>query len=202
MLRADLFAEDQAHELFISALINRVMEEAGTSVSISVRSAVGGHGRAISELKIYQRAVQKNLPGLSPPDLLVVAIDANCIGAAARKAEISRELVDNAAGTVALACPDPHIERWFFSDPDVFQHVVGVTLQPGRRKCVRDEYKNMLRNAVLQAGHFSTLGGLEFAQELVSAMDFYRASKNEPSLGSLIDDLKTFAKQAPKPEGE
>ena len=44
--------------------------------------------------------------------------------------------------------------------------------------------------AVREAGHPPTLGGLEFAQELVGAMDLYRASKNDHSLGAFVNDLR------------
>ena len=192
MPSVDLFAEDRAHELFITAVIDRISREGHITPRINVRSAVGGHGRALAELRTYQRAVQKRLAGLSPPDLLVVVIDANCSGPGAAKAAIHKDLEADAAGETVVACPDPHIERWFFADPEAFLHVVGIAHSPGKRKCIRDEYKNMLRDAVSKAGHFATLGGLEFARELVERMDLHRAIRNEPSLGSLVDGVRAF----------
>lgn len=54
----------------------------------------------------------------------------------------------------------------------------------------------ILSKAIVDAGHPNTLGGIEFAQELVASMDLYRAAKNEASLKHFLDDtiahLKTL----------
>ena len=42
-------------------------------------------------------------------------------------------------------------------------------------------------------GHPPTLGGIEFAAELVGEMDLYRAGENEPSLQHFIDDFRQAA---------
>lgn len=195
MPSVDLFAEDQAHELFVSALLRRIFGEAGLPVHLNVRSAVGGHGRALTELRTYQRAVLRGAAGLSRPELLVVMIDANCQGLVEARNGILGEITAEAAGDTVVACPDPHIERWFFADPEAFVRVVGVDQQPGKKKCERGTYKTMLRDAVSRAGHFPTLGGLEFAQDLVREMNLYHAGRNEPSLGALIDGLRAFAQR-------
>jgi hypothetical protein len=188
----DLFAEDRAHELFASALLRRILGEADVSFALNVRSAVGGHGRALAELRTYQMAVRKNIGGLVRPDLLVVMIDANCNGQVAAKNAIRQEIIADRAGDVVIACPDPHIERWLFADPATFARVVGIDRQPGRRKCERGRYKALLKDAVLSAGHFPTLGGLEFAEDLVKEMDLHRAERNEPSLKTLIEGIRAF----------
>ncbi len=59
-----------------------------------------------------------------------------------------------------------------------------------RRKCDRDEYKRILVNALRSAGHPVMVGGAEFAEEIVTEMDFYRAGKNEPSLRHFIDQAR------------
>lgn len=195
MPSVDLFAEDQAHELFVSALLRRILGEAGASIQLNVRSAVGGHGRALMELRTYQRAVLSGAAGLTRPDLLVVVIDANCKRLVEARNGVLGETTAGAAGETVVACPDPHVERWFFADPEAFVRVIGVDQQPGQRKCERGRYKSMLRDAVSRAGHFPTLGGLEFAQDLVRELDLHRASRNEPSLGALIDGLRAFAQR-------
>lgn len=196
MRSVDLFAEDRAHEAFISALVRRIFAEEGCPLQLQVRSAVGGHGRAITELKNYQRILLKGLLGLSRPDLVVVAIDANCRGFVDARNDLLGAIDHTAAGEAAVACPDPHIERWFFADPAAFERAVGVQQAPGRRKCDRDHYKRMLREAVDRAGHPPTLDGVEFANDVVREMDLYRAGGNEPSLGALIDGLRAFARRA------
>lgn len=57
-------------------------------------------------------------------------------------------------------------------------------------KCARDHYKALLSNAIRSAGHFPALGGMEFAEELSSKMDLYRAGRNDRSLGNFLDGLR------------
>lgn len=76
-LVVDLFAEDRAHEEWLRPLLERVAREENVSVRIRVRSARGGHGRVLSELKAYQQVLAKGIGG-PMPNLLVAAIDANC----------------------------------------------------------------------------------------------------------------------------
>jgi hypothetical protein len=195
MPSVDLFAEDRAHEAFVSALARRVFTEECCPLQLQVRSAVGGHGRAITEMKNYQRLLSRRVLGLSRPDLVVVTIDANCRGLVNARNDVLDALDHTVAGEAVVACPDPHIERWFFADPDAFERAVGVRQEPGKRKCDRDRYKRMLREAVERAGHPPLLDGVEFANDVVREMDLYRAGGNEPSLGALIDGVRAFARR-------
>lgn len=81
-----LFVEDYGHEAFIRAIVSRLADENNISVKIIPRSVRGGHGRVISELKVYLRIVEYEKKGV--PDLIIVATDANCKGYAERKREI------------------------------------------------------------------------------------------------------------------
>ena len=45
----DLFVEDRAHEEFLTPLLRRVANEESVEVQIRVRSARGGHARAVAE---------------------------------------------------------------------------------------------------------------------------------------------------------
>ncbi len=101
-------------------------------------------------------------------------------------AKLREPLADRAVA----ASPDPHIERWFLADLESFHKVVGTRPTVAKRKCDRIYYKNILREAVKAADNPSTLGGIEYADELVEAMDLYRASKAVPSLGRFIDELR------------
>ena len=76
------------------------------------------------------------------------------------------------------------------ADPESFKGVVGHRPTIAKKKCARNYYKNALANAVRKAGHPATLGGIEFAPELVERMDLYRAGKNERSLKAFVDDLR------------
>jgi hypothetical protein len=185
----DVFVEDRAHEAFLLPMVRRIAREANVDVSTRVRSARGGHGRAIAELGVYQNLVEKTAAQATEPTLLVVGIDGNCMTFAKAREAIQAEIKGRFIDRMVMACPDPHVERWYLADPDSFETVVGYRPTVGKKKCARDHYKRLLSKAVQQAGHPPTLGGIEFASELVDGMDLYRAGKNDHSLGAFVDDL-------------
>ena len=185
--RVHLFAEDLAHERFLSALLVRIAEEEDVEILIATGNARGGHGRALTELKTHQRAI---LAGEGMPDLLVVAIDANCDRWTKMRDSIL-DLIDVRAFPAHIpAVPDPHVERWYLADPPALRTALEATVALTRRKCDRDEYKQVLVTALRAAGHPVTLGGAEFAEEIVAAADLFRAGKNEPSLKHFVDELR------------
>ena len=190
----DLFAEDHAHQAFLRALIERIALEERRQVRISDRAALGGHGRVYEELRVYQQT--RALFRSQPPDLLVVAIDANCQGYAQVRDRVLGEVGDQLRERVVAACPDPHIERWFLADLPSFHTVVGVTPAVQQGKCERDYYKQTLAQAVVRAGHPPMLGGLEFASEIVTAMDLYRAGRTDASLRHFVKDLVGLLRRA------
>ncbi len=189
-LKVDVFVEDQAHERFLVPLLLRIARDEEVAVEPRVRSARGGHSRAVEEFKLYQRILAKGAPTAGYPDLLIVGIDGNC--ASLRKARRSIEDAADAqvADRLVVAAPDPHVERWYLADPESFRHVVGRRPAVGRKKCVRDHYKRLLVEAIRAAGHPAPLGGLEFAAELADSMDLYRAGKADHSLRAFVDDLR------------
>ncbi len=192
----DLFVEDRAHEAFLLPIVNRIAKEEGVDVLVRVRSARGGHGRAVAELKLYQAIVEKTGTAATELSLLVVGIDGNCRTSAKAREAIKAEITHWNADRLVVACPDPHIERWYLADADAFQSVVGQRPKVGKRKCERDHYKRLLSKAVQQGGHPPTLGGIEFASELVAEIDFYRAGKSDHSLRSFVDDLRVNLRKA------
>jgi hypothetical protein len=140
-LSIDVFAEDRAHEKFVEALLQRLLAESGRDGLIRVVVARGGHPRALGELATYQRLVDKG--GLPAPDLLVVVVDANCNTFAKARKAVAAHLADWSRDRAIVACPDPHIERWYLADPDSFRTVVGVRPSIRKRKCERDLYKDV-----------------------------------------------------------
>lgn len=188
----DLFAEDHAHQAFLEPMIHRLARDLKLDVTLRVRSARGGHQRALGELKLYQRSVTKGFARLVRPDIVIVAIDANCSAHARARRDIAREIDRELRAITAIACPDPHIERWYLADPSSFAEVVGKEPRPGKRKCDRDTYKRILSDTVASAGHPVLLGGIEFAGEIVAAMDFYRAGRRERSLKHFIDEVQAL----------
>ena len=157
-------------------------------VEVRVRAARGGHPRVMQELDLYQRAIAQGVAGR--PDLLVVAIDSNCAPYTRARRGIEEGIRTEFRGITVIACPDPHVERWYVADPPSFGQVVGKQPRGGKRKCSRDIYKRRLAEAVAAAGHPVLLGGIEFAEELVASMDLYRAGKTERSLKRFVDDLR------------
>jgi hypothetical protein len=194
-IQVDLFAEDRAHEEFLLALLGRLASEHRKPIELRVRSARGGHGRALTELAFYQKSVVRQVGSLTMPDLLIVAIDANCQRFQAARKGIQEALDISFRDRTAVACPDPHIERWYLADLVAFEQVIGIMPQVGKQKCERDRYKTILSQAVAGAGHVAMLGGIEFAQDIVAAMDLYRASKSEKSLKAFLDEVNAHLKR-------
>ena len=181
-----LFAEDVGHEKFIRALVRRIATEVDVQTQLRVVSALGGHGRALNELKTFQRTVD-----MGREDLLIIAIDGNCKGWNKARAEIDQVIDKQRFSEVVIACPDPHVERWYMADPEGLKDILGAKVSPGKVKCERGRYKEMFLSSLRAAGQTVLLGGSEFADEIVDGMDLYRAGKNEPSLKHFLDDLRT-----------
>jgi hypothetical protein len=186
----DIFVEDRAHEAFLVPMLRRIAQEEKVVVTPRVRSGRGGHGRAIAELKLYQDLVQKGAVGTTNPDVLIAGIDGNCSTFAKAKKAIVAATHTPFSDRLVVACPDPHVERWYLADPESFKAVVGYRPTIARKKCARDYYKDALAKVVRKAGHPATLGGIEFAPELVERMDLYRAGRNERSLKAFVDELR------------
>ena len=193
----DLFAEDRAHESFLEPLLMRIAREQNPDIemNIRIRSARGGHGRAIAEFELYQSIVTKSLLSSESADIVVVAIDGNCSTSTVARRRIQDATVPMLKDRLVIACPDPHIERWYVADPDSFETVVGHRPRVGSRKCARGHYKQILTTAIRQADHQVILGGVEFAPELVEDMDLYRAGRNDSSLNAFLRDLRVRLRQ-------
>jgi hypothetical protein len=194
-LLIDLFAEDHAHQAFLHPLITRICREERRSVELRVRPARGGHPRVLRELDLYQRGLERLARTEQPPDLVVILKDANCAPPSRALRETEERIAQALRERSVVGCPDPHIERWYLADPASFARVVGVQPRLGRRKCVRDIYKAVLAKAVVDGGHPPTLGGMEFARDLVREMDLYAAGKREPSLGHFVRKLRGRVKR-------
>ncbi|WP_018291710.1 hypothetical protein [Verrucomicrobium sp. 3C] len=190
LVLVDLFAEDRAHEELLAPLIRRIAEEERISVEVKIRSARGGQGRALEELKLYQRSLALGFVHTSP-DLLVVAIDGNCVSAARKRQEIEQRTDPSLRDRLVAACPDPHIERWYMADAHSFRCVVGETPNVGQKKCERAFYKKAFVDAIRATGCPSPLSGIEFAADLAKKMDLYRAGQEDGSLKDFIDALRS-----------
>ena len=180
-----LFVEDFAHQQVIGALVRRLAGEYGIDVRLEWRSAVRGHGRVVQELERYLRDLAR---GGERPDLIVVGTDANCRGLNERVREIGSP---DAPASIVLAVPDPHIERWLLLDGAAFRRVFGRGCDAPDRKCSRNRYKQRLIQAIHAAGTIPTLGGIEFAEDIVQHMDVERAAQTDRSLERFVGELRS-----------
>ena len=192
MLDVDLFVEDHGQQQLLRAIIDRVAAELQCRLSIQERSAIGGHPRLARELGIYQRAIEQG--GIRNPDVLVIGWDANCKGKAAYD-EVVSLLREPLKSNAVIACPEPHIERWYMIDQVAFEKVVGPAPAIKQPKCEKSIYKSMLAQAAVDAGQVVALGGIEFAREIVAETDWYRAGKFDSSFKRFIDDLRGALKR-------
>ena len=179
-----LFVEDDAHRLFIGPLVERLARERGAAVRLDWRNAVGGHGKAATEFRRYLRDLERQ--GGPPPGLIVVATDANCGGPPAREREFSAAA---APAPIVRAIPDPHIERWLLLDGAAFKRVFGRGCEAPDSKCERDRYKRLLNEAIHAAGVASSLGGMEFAEDVAHEIDLARAARADRSFARFVDAL-------------
>ncbi len=183
-----LLAEDDAQESFVGTLVRRIAEELGVAANVRVRSAQGGYGRVLKELQALADACKRGMEAM--PDLVVVAVDANCRGPNARRGEVEGRVGDVLLDRLVIAVADPHVERWFLLDGAAFKAVLGHGCQAPDQKCEKDRYKDLLVQAVLEAGVEPLLGGIEYAQDLAREMDLRRAAASDPALGRFIVSLR------------
>ena len=179
-----LFVEDAAHRKVIGALVIRLAAEQGIDIQLDWHTATGGHGRVAQKFAQYLRDFR--FEGGPRHDLIIVAVDANCQGAAKRK---EFQHLDPPA-PMLLAVPDPHIERWLLLDGAAFRKVFGKGCGAPDRKCQRDLYKGRLAQAMLAAGMPPGFIGVDFAEALVGAMNLDRAGRADASLKRFVDELR------------
>lgn len=95
---------------------------------------------------------------------------------------------------VVVGTPDPCVERWLLADLESFAGRFGV--QPANTAVRRqEEWKTRLAETLEQAGRIVTQGGSEYADEIVEAMDLYRAGRIESSLADFVDQLRAVLRR-------
>jgi hypothetical protein len=189
--RVDLYCEDSGHEQFTRALLNRVGQDLSLRLDIRTAVARGGHGAALTEFKLWQRAVVSGR-GIHHeiPDLLVLVIDANSDGWAPMHRELEQSIDRSVFPRHAVGCPDPHVERWCFADPTAIHKVLGIAAPADPDKRERQFYKQLLRQTILAAEQPILTSEMEYAPDLVAHMDLFRAGKNQPSLKHFVDEIR------------
>ena len=179
-----LFVEDYAHRQFVGALVERRARERAIDIRLDWRNALGGHGKVAREFDRYLRDLKRQ--GGHPPDLIVVATDANCEGPNAR----AREFPDGVGhAPLVRAIPDPHIERWLLLDGAAFRSAVGRGCEAPDQKCDRGRYKRLLIEPIRAADIAPILGGVEFAEDIARKMNLARAARADRSFKRFVDAL-------------
>ncbi len=181
------FVEDFAHREFLKALVQRLADGYGIEIAMNWRNARRGHGAVITELKQFLRDLQRGQVVL--PDLLVVGTDANCKGMAERLRQIT-DLTNHVGVPTVCAVPDPHIERWLLVDSSAFKQALGKGCDAPDQKCERSRYKRLLADAIRASGVTPSLGGIEFSEDIVQAMDLARIGTKDPSLDHFLGNLR------------
>jgi hypothetical protein len=189
MREISLFCEDSFHERFVGALIKRFQRDYGVAAKVRILSAAGGLPRMHFEFKSFLRDLSR---GMSSPDAVIAVVDANCKEYNGRKAELDKVLghYPQFEGVVHYAIPDPHIERWMMADERAFQVVFGRGCTLPSAKCEKNKYKKLLLSEIRDSGIDPPLGGLEYAKDIVEAMDLGRVETSEPSFGKFLSTLK------------
>lgn len=187
-----LFVEDYAHQQFLSALLQRLAGENGVPISLDWRNARRGHGAVVKEFKQYLRDLQRQ--GGERPDLILAATDANCKGLRERTNALSRATQQDDL-RIVFAVPDPHIERWLLVDSGAFRKVFGRGCDAPDQKCERARYKKMLADAIRESGITPSLGGIEYAEDIVKEMDLAQAARNDASLQRLLEELNALFRE-------
>jgi hypothetical protein len=141
----DLFCEDLGHEAFIRSLVRRCAAERDIREELRVRNSRGGAGRAISEFKAWQRSVAVGGGGT---DLLILAVDANDHGLAARLEEMDSAVDRGVFPFVVLACPDPYVEAWYVADPLAFPAAFGLPAPRIEGRQSRERWKLAIRSVL------------------------------------------------------
>jgi hypothetical protein len=192
MRKIGLFVEDRGHAVFLEALVQRLANQYRIPVVTRLGSATGGYGKMVSKLKEYINELQSDQEEL--PDLLIVATDGNCKGFTGRKQEID-SATKSFHGRMIYAIPDPHIERWLLLDSVAFKKVLGKGCSAPIQKCERYLYKRLLLEAVRNTGVNPPLGGIEYTEDLVHAMNLEYLERTEDSLGKLLKALREVFKE-------
>ena len=187
MRHISFFVEDHAHELFLAALVSRLAQQYKVTIQMRFENNRGGHGRVITGLKEFVNDLQDDQEDM--PDLFIVATDGNCKGYQGRKQEIVTAMKGLSIAAI-YAIPDPHIERWLLLDAVAFKKVLGKGCSAPAQKCERALYKRLLSEAVRSSGVKPALGGIEYTEALVNAMNLERLEQMEASLGRLLKDLR------------
>lgn len=192
MRKVALFGEDAFHEAFLTPLLKRLGQEYNIPVEVHSISVRRGLTKAHYEFKEFLGDLQRDR--LYLPDMILVAVDANCKGYADRRRLFEKLLTKypQFEYLMVYAIPEPHIERWMLVDQNAFRAVLGRGCTLPAVKCRRQHYKELLNREIVDSGVKPRLGGREYAEDIVNVLDLAHVEITEPSFGRLIGNLRDF----------
>ena len=189
----DIWCEDLGHESVVTTLVGRVIREFDLDrVRIEVKNGQGGSSRVIAEFRSWQRAILRGGLG-ARPDVLIMIVDANSHGYAARKNELRKAVLHDLFPHVVIGCPDPHVESWLLLDPKAFASVTGSPPVATRPRGGEDP-KGLFHACVAESGVHVLTGPMELAPDLIEAMDLDMACRQDHSLAVFIQELRAALK--------
>jgi len=191
MHRVVLICEDIGHEYIIAPIVNRICNEYDITISIRVVKCSGS--RIYQTLDVFLSHIRSGEE--TAPDLMIVAVDANCKGYNQRREQLQNHITADLSFSVIHAIPDPHIERWLLIDSHAFRVVLGKGCDAPDQKCDRDRYKVKLTEAILNADVIPLIGGLEHAEDIVREMNFTVMDHHDTSFHHFLTDLNTVLNQ-------
>ena len=188
-VRVLFFLEDIGHESLIPPLVDRIAEEERRLLIPTIRSARGGEPAARASLKDW---IDDTRNGFIDTDIVVIAIDGNCLKPPQREKEICELLgAQKQIVPVILAIPNPHVECWYLFDAPALKQVAGLSRTPPaipKRKCHPDFYKDHLRKATAEV--MPTQGGTEFGPDLAREMNLPQM-KEASGLGKFVTEVRS-----------
>jgi hypothetical protein len=190
MPEINVFCEDSFHENFVGAMLRRFESDYHVGSTFRILSARGGLPKMHWEFAEFLRDLGKGR--LPRPDSVVVVLDANCLGYNERKQVMEHvvEAYPQFQQIISYGIPDPHIELWMLVDEAAFRHVFGRGCTLPALNGAKDEYKRLLLKEIRASGIEPILGGEEYAEDVVNAMNLGQAEVREPSLGLFLKALK------------
>jgi hypothetical protein len=166
-----LFLEDNAQEVFIPALVERIIMDEGKVVNdyeFRILSSRGG-GSIRAYVDFIKQAKKRRL---LDADVLIVGSDGNCNGFLKRKQQLLNASKNIPYPEVITAVPDPHIERWYLLDGIALANAAGVPIQA-----------------------VSPLGGAEYGALIAYSLDIYTAGTMDHSLRDFVDQVRSWLKR-------
>ena len=128
--------------------------------------------------------------GIATFDILVIVEDTDCRGESLVRRELNEVVARTGyTGKTIVASPAPHIECWYLADPAALQR---ITQSPQLSSIpTGDCEKNLYKRQLAEQFSGSLMDGIEYAEDIASAMDVFQAGRNVRSLGSFLQELRS-----------